>query len=77
MLTCLFVDLLLFTELLEAWIPAAYLEALDEEYDEESKDSDPERYTVIEGYLAKSDDELSVDTGTVIEVCSLWQLDHL
>ena len=67
MFVCLF-TYCLFTDLLEAWIPAAYLEALDEEYDEESKDSEPEKHTVIEGYVAKSEDELSVDAGTVIEV---------
>ena len=72
MFICLFICCLficcLFTDLLEAWIPAAYLEALDEEYDEEIKDSEPEKYTVIEGYVAKSDDELTVDADTVIEV---------
>ncbi|KAI6649113.1 Neutrophil cytosol factor 1-like [Oopsacas minuta] len=60
-------------ELLEAWIPAAYLEALDEEFEDDNKDTIPEKYYVIEGYVAKSEDELSLDKGDIIEVLKINQ----
>ena len=53
---------------MESWIPAAYLESLDDEADEEGKDSDPGKYLVLERYSAKNEDELTLEEGAIVEV---------
>uniref|UniRef100_A0A3Q3W652 SH3 domain-containing protein n=1 Tax=Mola mola TaxID=94237 RepID=A0A3Q3W652_MOLML len=54
-----------------AWFPAPYLEALDEDQDEDDIDGTPERgmlYTAVKSYKATKDDEITVAMGAVVEV---------
>ena len=55
-------------ELVEAWIPAAYLEGLDDELEDDSACNEPQKYLVTERYASRGEDELSLEEGAVIEV---------
>ncbi|MED6274442.1 hypothetical protein CHARACLAT_016374 [Characodon lateralis] len=54
-----------------AWFPAPYLDKLEDEEDEEELDGISERgvlYQVVKSYSSTKDDEVSVNSGTVVEV---------
>ena len=66
-------------ELAEAWIPAAYLESLDDDAFEESQELEPQKFVVTDRYSAKNGDELTLEEGDSIEVsnqsnCSFTKL---